>query len=86
MAGEHRLKIPVRVIQERSDLGQTEAQAAQRQNAIQAGHILLVIEPVPSAGPSRGTQQSSLVVVPKRAYGDTAQFGKLTHAPLSRGF
>ena len=81
VTGHHRGEVPLRVIEQRADLGQAEPKTTQRQDAVEPQHVVAVVKPVPAGRLTSRAQQTRLVVVTQGANRDTGQVGKLADPP-----
>lgn len=68
-------------VQERPDLLQRDAQAAQRDNTVQSPDVAAGVAAVPAFSPRRGRQQAELIVMMQRPDREPGLAGQLADPP-----
>ena len=68
-------------VEQFGDLGEGEAEAAQRDDVVQSPHVVAGVAAVPRTVVQRRGQQADLVVMVQRADGQAGLFGQFAHAP-----
>jgi hypothetical protein len=71
------------ILEHTTDVREREAEVPQRTDAVQACHVVLVVNALLTKGPRRGPEQPDVLVVVERAHGQAGRLRQLSDAPAS---